>query len=190
MITIWLRELSSHNNGFGIDKQFDLDGYTSAEDVLEELFEYTREVLEENGEDLSDYNLEEYMITDWEVEEDFDLGISEYSNIGNLIQLNNTLEEMEDYEKVSLIALLEKGYKFTDAVDNVGNTTQYGVDSEYSGMEEVVWSYIEEGVYGDIPDNITNYLNISQMASDLEINGTWCGVSYNGNTYMVDIHQG
>lgn len=187
MIKICVQELSSRNNGFGIWRWYDLDDFTSSTEILEDLFSYTKETLENEGEDLDYYNFEEWEICDWEC--DFDIGINEYSNIDNLIEINDKFEELSDMEIVSLMGLLECGYNFKEAIeDKIEDTRVYDVRNQHDAMSDIAYDMVQEGLYGEIPDSVSNYLDYESMGRDIEINGSWFYVEHESNSYMVEVY--
>ena len=151
MITIWLRELSTHNNGFSLDKKFDLDDYSSSSDILEELFAYTKETIEDiDPENLDYYNFEEWMITDYELEDGYiSLKIGEYDSIDNLLTINGSLNDLTDDDKIKYIALLERGYDHEQALDRFEDCYVYSVEDRYNPMSDLAYDFVEEGIFGE-----------------------------------------
>jgi antirestriction protein len=189
MITLWLRELSTHNNGYSLDKKFDLDDYTSSQDMLDELFEYTKESIEEiDSENLNYYNFEEWMITDYEFEDNiFSFIIGDYDSLDKLLELNEALSDLDNGDKIKYIALINNGYEHNDAMDNIEDCIIFEVENTFHPMSDLAYDFVEDGYFGDVPENIKIYLDYEKMGRDLEINGTFIQVDYEGNSYIVEI---
>ena len=189
MITLWLRELSTHNNGYSLDKKFDLDDYSSSQDILDELFEYTKETIKElDPENFDYYNFEEWMITDYELEDGYiSLKIGEYDSIDNLLAINESLSDLTDDDKIKYIALLERGYDHEQTLDRFEDCYIYSVESSHSAMSDLAYDFVEEGMFGEIADNIKGYIDYDKIGRDLEMNGTFEQVDYEGSCYLVEI---
>jgi antirestriction protein len=190
MITLWVRELSSHNNGFSFDLEVDLDNYSNSSDLLEDLFEHTKENLQSYGEDLSYYEpLEEWMITDYSFDSNIPYTISEYESLDKLISFNETLNDLSDYDFISFVAMLDNNFSFEQALEKVqnGDSIVYELEGSLSDpMEELAYMFVEDGYYGEISDSISNYIDYQSIARDLEINGNFIEVEYENQTYIVD----
>lgn len=170
MLRIWLRELSSHNSGFGFDKEFEIDGNTSASDILEELFEHTREQLEDINEDMSYYNLEEYMITEWEWEDTEYFKISEWENLNNLVERVEELSELDSSEEMIVAAYMENGSDFEYAIEHKDSGLVY---LEATKMIDIAYEAVDNGAYGSISNEISNYIDYEAIARDMDLNGNY-----------------
>ena len=190
MITIWLRELSTYNNGYSIDKQFDLDDYVSSNDILAELFTYTKEKIEElDPKNLEYYNFEEWMISDYELDDGYiSMKIGEYDSIDTLLEINESLTSFTDDDKVKYIALLERGYDHEEAIDRFEDCNIYQVEDRYNPMTDLAYDFVEEGYFGEILDSIKIYLDYEKIGRDLEMNGTYEQVDYDANCYLVEVN--
>lgn len=189
MITIWLRELSTHNNGYSLDKQFDLDEYSSSSEILEELFTYTKEKIEEiDPNNMDYYNFEEWMITDYEFEDSvFSFKISEYESLTKLLEINETFNDLDSDSRIKYTALLERGYDHEQSIDRFDDCIVYSVESSYSAMSDLAYDFVEDGFFGEIADNIKMYIDYEKIGRDLEVNGSFEQVQYEGNNYLVEI---
>lgn len=170
MLRIWLRELSSHNSGFGFDKEFEIDGNTSASDILEELFEHTREQLEDINEDMSYYNLEEYMITEWEWEDTEYFKLSEWENLDKLVERVEELSELDSSEEMIVAAYMENGSDFEYAIEHKEDGTVY---FEATKMLDIAYEAVDNGLYGSIPENIKFYIDYEAIARDIYLEGRY-----------------
>ncbi|AUQ75281.1 antirestriction protein ArdA [Phaeobacter piscinae] len=75
-------------------------------------------------------------------------------------------DEWEDYQKqIFIIAVGEIGYGFNpeDVHPEEFDVDLYHVDS----MKELVVQMVDEGLFGDIPEHLTNYIDMDAIARDL-----------------------
>jgi len=87
-------------------------------------------------------------------------------NQANYSAFFDYIEEWENWEKLHfIIAVEECGYSFdyqTVSPDDF-DVDIYGIES----LKELAYQFIDEGLFGDIPDNITCYLDYDAIARDL-----------------------
>ena len=87
---------------------------------------------------------------------------------GNFTRFLELIDEWQDWEKtLCIIAVEECGIDFdlnSDCVDHTGIDI-YWVDS----LEELAEQFVEEGLYGDIPENLQFYLDYEKIARDLAV---------------------
>ena len=188
MITIWLRELSTYNNGFCFDFEANLDNYSSSNDLLEDLFTYTEEQLNNYEEKLTDYSpFEEHMIVDYDIGDiDFsyrDFNFSEYESLDKLIKINEQLNELNTNQLLSIKALLENDYTFESALEYIDDILIYEADT----MVDFAYYVVEELEYlGSVPDIVLNYIDYEKVARDLEYDN-YREIEYKGNNYIVRV---
>ncbi|UWR77120.1 antirestriction protein ArdA [Phaeobacter inhibens] len=75
-------------------------------------------------------------------------------------------DEWEDYQKqIFIIAVGEIGYGFDpeDVHPEEFDVDLYHVDS----MKELAVQMVDEGLFGDIPEHLTNYIDMDAIARDL-----------------------
>lgn len=100
---------------------------------------------------------------------------------GELEAYFTACESWDDYQKIIvIIAIGECNYSFdleNDSPDDF-DMTLYELDS----MQELAEQFIEEGLYGIIPNDIRFYLDIDAIARDLSID--YCEISLNGTNYI------
>lgn len=168
LISVFLNTWGNYNEngadgGFWVELPCDLDK------VLERLAAST-------GEDVDEM---EVFINDFE-NEISGLEISENSNISELNDLAEQLESLNEYELEKLEAILESdGGSLENALDNMDDYIYYSNMS----LEDVASEMIDDGVFGDIPDSIINYIDTSAIVRDLGYDGyteTENGVIYRG----------
>ena len=177
MITLYVREHGTHNRGYSFDFIADLDNYTSEADLLEDLYEYTRKQLERN--DLEDNEeMEEWLITDWEFEnEDFKMIIGEYSSIKRLIEINEEVNSLNDIEIKLLSAYInETGGNLMETIEKVKDSDIYYFEGN---MEDWAYEMVEEGLFGEINERIINYIDYEKLARDISMDGYIYSEKYN-----------
>jgi antirestriction protein len=169
MIQLHIREHGTHNRGYSFDFQADLNDYSSADTLLEDLYEYTRNQLEERNLREEDY-MEEYLITDWEFDDsNFDIKIDEYSSLSRLISINSRVSDLDtDMIKLLSAYMEETGADFNEAEEKIASGDIY----YYEGtLEDWAYQMVEEGLFGEISDNVINYIDYEKIARDLGMDG-------------------
>lgn len=153
---IYLTNLAKYNEGTLVGKWIDLP--------CDNLAEQVKEVL---GND------EEYFITDYES----DFKISEHDSPYRLNDFCEELEKLDNQDIKKVIYLIENiGLSKEEALENYENVTLY----ENMTLKDVAYEQVDEGLFGEIPDSIANYIDYDAIAIDL------CHDSYiekNGDVY-------
>ena len=149
-VKVYLTNLAKYNAGELFGKWVDLPL------TEEELDEELREVL---GDD------EEYFITDYEAPFEID----EYENLRDLNSFADELHIKTEYDIERIIYLLK---------NVVSNDWQYALEHYedvvfYKDMtlEDVARDLVEEGLFGDISDNIKNYIDFELLGNNLSTDG-------------------
>ena len=181
MIEIHLREHSTHKAGYGFDKYFDLDNYTSADEIIQELMEHTKEMINENNLDIKNFNLEEWLITDLEIDSDYlncnDIGFDEHMSIDKLLKINEDLKEdnyfNEDMDLITKLYMGAFGGDIEEALEKVNEGglsiiefEEFSLKNKYQLLGEYFVEYSED--YGlDIPESIKSYIDYEKYGRDL-----------------------
>lgn len=87
------------------------------------------------------------------------------ANLGRFFEL---VDEWEDGEKVRfIIANGECGYGFNPDTDNIESMDLdvYEVES----LKELAEQFIDEGLFGEIPAHLQNYIDLEAIARDLSV---------------------
>jgi len=84
----------------------------------------------------------------------------------NILDIMEKLEEWDEHEKtILIIAVGECGYSFDFETDS---PCDFEVDIyEVDSLKELAYQFIDEGLFGDIPDNLVCYLDYEAIARDL-----------------------
>ncbi len=110
------------------------------------------------------------------------LGVSQ-CNMHHFIE---KIEEWEDSEKEALvIAVGEGGYSFDFDTDDTGiadNVDIYYIDS----MKELAEQFVEDGLYGEIPQSLQFYIDYEAIARDLAVDYTETRVAGVNIIYRLD----
>ena len=99
---------------------------------------------------------------------DCDLAKAWGINQANIGQYFNACESWDDQEKtVFIIAVGEAGYSFDpDSVSPTDSDVDiYHLDS----MKELAEQFVDEGLYGDIPESLQYYIDFDAIGRDLSV---------------------
>lgn len=77
------------------------------------------------------------------------------------------IEEWEDWQKINtIIATGELGYDFDAQVD----PDHHGIDIYYvESMRELAEQFVDEGLFGDVPESFQFYIDYDAIARDLAV---------------------
>lgn len=167
MIRIYLTNLGKYNEGELVGKWVDLPTTNGFDEHLEEIG--------------INEKYEEWFITDYETDID-GLEIGEYSNIEELDELAEILENLQDYDKEVVEALISEGYTLQNALDKKDDCMIY---YNCNDMEDVAREYIEQcGLLNDVSDILQNYFDFEAYGRDMGIEGTFVFTN-NGNCVQI-----
>ena len=98
----------------------------------------------------------------------------------NLAGFFDAVEDWNDHQKVrAIIAVSEVGYRFELGRDD---PDEFDIDLyEIDSLRDLAIEFVEEGLFGDIPKAIENYLDYDAIARDLSMDygmTTVAGASY------------
>lgn len=169
MIQIYVEELSTYNNGIAYGKWISVENFDSE---LALLLEEATEVLKEHGY-YSGYPAEEFEIVDYETDYDLDLS-SIYTNISQLKELNEILENVENYQIGIIGFLLDMGYDISQIEQKIDEVRVY------HSWDEAIDEFIE--YFLEISEDSTahSYLDYEKIQRDLDIEGY---TEYNGQVF-------
>ena len=117
---------------------------------------------------------EEFFITDYEA----DFRIEEYENLNELNSFAEKLIDLDEYDQKKVLYLVDDiGYSWEDSLEKYEDVIFY----PNSTLEDVAEEMVEEGIFGDLTDQIKGYLDYEKLGRDLGIdgyhetnNGTFC----------------
>ena len=162
MLKIYVTNLGKYNEGFLIGKWLELPA--TEEEIEKTLVEIgISDEPDENG-----IYYEEYFITDYETDMN-GLEISEYSNIDDLNELAETIDDLDEDEKEIVNAIMGEGYTLEDAIDKKDDIMIY---YNCSNMTEVAEEYAEQvGLLDSIPENLQYYFDFEAYGRDMGFEG-------------------
>lgn len=112
---------------------------------------------------------DEYFISDYECD-DFHITIHEYDCINKLNDLAKQIDDLTDYERKVLKAIMEADSpRIMYALEILKNDNYLFYEVE--DFDELIDEFIDEGLFGEIPPNLVNYLDYEKIARDLEYDG-------------------
>jgi len=148
-IKIYLTNLAKYNAGTLLGKWVNLP---IEENVL------SKELKEVLGND------EEYFITDYEAP----FNIDEYDSLQQLNEFTQKLEDMDDYDQHKLLYLINhSGHERKEALESYEDVEFYQGQS----LEDLAGDFVDEGLYGDVPDKIKPYIDYEKLGKDLGFDG-------------------
>lgn len=160
MINIAITNLAAYNEGNLIFKWLSLP---ADEETI-------RAAYKSIGCDLDDPTARESFISDYEATgeaAELDLSIGEYEDVWELNDLAERLAVLNSYELSKLIAYTEayggRREDIENALDNLDSMDFY----EGFTMEDLAEEFVEDGVYGEIPESIACYIDYAAIARDL-----------------------
>lgn len=91
-------------------------------------------------------------------------------NQANLADFLELVESWEDWQKINtIIAVGDLGYAF----DPQNDPDRYGIDIYWhTSLRDLAEQFVEEGLYGDIPENLQFYIDYDAIARDLAVEYT------------------
>lgn len=93
-------------------------------------------------------------------------------------------EAWEDWEKINvIIAVGECGYAFDPQID----PDHYGIDLYHvENMRELAEQFVEEGLLGDIPEQLQFYIDFDAFARDLAVE--YCEITIAGERLVYRVN--
>ncbi len=151
-LNIAVEEWELYNNGILLCTWFDSDT------DIETIKEYVKEAKITNG--LNGDDLELFM-ADWE--NDFLSLCSEHSNIEDVFNKYNDLDIDEDQLEVLEYLTNYLNYDLEDALNKLDDVEVY----ECNSFTQLAEQFIDDGLFGEIPENIANYIDYESIGRDL-----------------------
>ena len=166
---IYITDLEAYNNGYLVGSWLDLP---MDENILAEAME---EVLGRGRNECKHkYHHEEAFITDYEA----DISISEYEDIYRLNELAEYLEGMNNDDLLKFKLLSYEGYNEREVLSNGLNNYDvdiydYSLNTSFTDVYELLANeLVSEGLFGDIPTYLENYIDYSAIGKDLSYDYT------------------
>jgi len=155
MIKLFVANLEAYNNGRLVGDWIDLENYVGEEEKLKKrLNEITKEG-------------EEIFIADYETPFS-NFTINRDDDIYKLLEIEEQLIDLSPLEMDKVNYLLSwENYPIQKALSYYDDVDYYPDMS----LVELAQQFVDNGVYGKIPDNIRCYIDYEAIARDLEIEG-------------------
>ena len=154
MLRVFLTNLGKYNEGELVGEWLDLP---ATEEELQAAFQRV-------GIDGVEY--EEYFFSDWETDIE-GLHLEEYMNLEELNEWAAKYEDLDDWEKEVVQAIMElEGYDLEEAIEV---REQYSLYPDIHTNEDLGYYWLfEEGIY-DIPDNLAPYIDCERFGRDIAL---------------------
>lgn len=108
-------------------------------------------------------NGDEYFISDCECSID-GVEIDEYGDIERLNTVSGELLALDDTDIKTVAAIIEcTGYSLDEAIDCLNDVIFY----EGYKLEDVAYEFVDEGIWGDIPEFIKPYIDYEAIAQQV-----------------------
>lgn len=112
---------------------------------------------------------DEYFISDYECEK-FHFHINEYESLTKLNDIAEKISTLDDYELKELQAIVESEYSnILEALDILEEESF--IFYEVCDLEELAEMFIEDEIFGIIPESIERYIDYEKFARDLKFEG-------------------
>ena len=157
---VYITDLQAYNEGHLVGSWYQLP---MNEDLLAESVENELQRGKEICE--SEQFHEEYFITDYECEY---MEVSEYANLDDLNDIAEKMEDLSSYDMKKFKALMSEGYDFEYSFNNYEDVEIY----EETNMNELAEQFVEDGLFGDIPKSLINYIDYDAIERDLSMDYT------------------
>ena len=109
---------------------------------------------------------EEYFFTDWETDIE-GLRLGEYMNLEELNELAAKYEDLQDWEKEVVQAIMElEGYDLEEAIEA---RDQYSLYPDIHTDEDLGHYWLFESGAHDIPDNLAFYIDCEKFGRDIAL---------------------
>ena len=111
---------------------------------------------------------EEYAIHDFELP----FSIDEYTSIEEINRLCSLAEELEGTQIGDACWEIQKAFftSFEEMMDNIDDIHAY---PDCNDMSDVAYELIDQGLLGEIPANLINYIDYEAFGRDLELEGNF-----------------
>lgn len=151
MVRVALEEWGLYNNNILVCKWWDAD---TDEKKIIKYYTRLREI-----HDIKPYDDLELFNADWEGSE----LINESTPFSKVKAINEILESLNCVDKKKFDYLIWEGYTMEDATERLDDVEIY----EDLSFEELAGQFIDEGIFGDIPDAIAGYIDYKKLGRDL-----------------------
>ena len=163
---VYITDLEAYNNGYliGAWHELPMDEETLNKAINDVLLAGQKACN-------SKHSHEEIFITDYEA----DISIGEYDNISKLNGIAEILESYSDYDLLKLKFLSSEGYDEKSVIksgldDYEVEIYDFSSNTSFTDTFELLaMQFIDDGLYGEIPESLEFYIDYEAMARDLRM---------------------
>jgi hypothetical protein len=113
-----------------------------------------------------------------DVEDDPTGTITGDESLSEAFKVNDLISGLEDYELKKVNYMVSQcGYELSNAIDCVDDCDLY----EDMSLKDLAYDFVDEGLFGEIPAAISNYLDYDAIARDL----SYDYAEYNGDIFRI-----
>ena len=124
---------------------------------------------------VSDFGDAEWAIHDTELP----FKVGEHENLDDLQEVGKIWNSMSDYEQAAFCCLVDDGDTLKEALEEYQYRSVLVADS----YEDLAYQFVEDGVFGEIPESISNYIDYETMGRDLYYD--YQEYEYKNTTYFI-----
>ena len=166
---IYITDLEAYNNGHLVGEWYTLPmGEDSLCECIEDVLYRGRNECKHK------HHHEEVFITDYEAE----ITIDEYDDLYKLNELAGYLDGIGEDDLLKLKLLTYEGYNerevLTKGLDQYEvDIHDYSADTSFTDVYELLaYDFVADGLFGEVPAHLENYLDYSAIARDLSADYT------------------
>ena len=165
---VYITDLQAYNEGCLVGKWITLPLTPF------ELSQAISEILSEGEFECESEDHEEIFITDYDAE----ISIDEYDDVYRLNELAEKMKDYTDYDYLKLKFLSYEGYDEREVIEKGIDTYDveihdYSNDTSFTDVYELLaQDLVDDGVFGDIPQHLENYIDYSAIGRDLSYDYT------------------
>lgn len=154
---IYVTELTEYNKGKLYGKWLNLDDYSDSEELKEAVASVPK--INPNGE------RNEFVIHDYELDYSYDPNFGEHPDLEAVFCYHELCEKYGKAFAVWFSCI--KSSIHTDDYSEWENSFGDSFEGEFSSYNELAEHFVNEGLFGEIPDAIINYIDYEAIGNDL-----------------------
>lgn len=159
---IYVADLAEYNAGRLYGKWLDLNDFTDAEELKTAAYSVPKINPYSGGRERNEYAIHDYDL-DYSCDPDF----GEYPDLDDIFRYHELCGEYG--EAFAVWYSLNGGYRDRDKWEDCFNESFYGEVDSYAALAE---QFVDEGLFGEIPDAIINYIDYEAIGRDLRMDYT------------------
>jgi antirestriction protein len=133
----------------------------------------TKDDLQEAALDLGEA---EWAIHDYELP----FKVGKHEDLYELEKVGQNWDSMSDSEQAAFCCLVNDNFcTLSEALERYNNRSVHVADS----FEDLAYQFVQEGLYGEIPDSISSYVDYEKMGRDLSYD--YQEYKYKDTTYFI-----